>query len=64
MPLEVLRREARDEFWNLMYYFNEHQLPYDFMLPYENDDQARELHNMLKEQGFSSKENRVSQVEF
>ena len=23
-------------FWNLVYYFNDYMLPYDFMLPYED----------------------------
>ena len=26
--------ESKQRFWNLIYYFNEHHLPYEFMLPY------------------------------
>jgi hypothetical protein len=25
-------------FWNLIYYFNEHTLPFDCILPYEDDE--------------------------
>ena len=25
-------------FWNLIYYFNEHNLPFDCILPYETED--------------------------
>ena len=28
--------ESKQRFWNLIYYFNEHHLPYEFMLPYQD----------------------------
>ena len=28
--------EIMDIFWNLIYYFNEYHLPYEFILPYED----------------------------
>jgi hypothetical protein len=37
-------------FWNLIYYFNDYMLPYDFILPYEDthlfDSQFEELKQM------------------
>jgi hypothetical protein len=27
----------KEIFWNLIYYFNEHSLPFDCILPYEDD---------------------------
>lgn len=30
-------------FWNLIYYFNEYHLPYEFILPYEDKQFEREL---------------------
>lgn len=35
IPLDYLRFKKKCEFWNLVYYFNEHALPFDLMLPYE-----------------------------
>ena len=28
--------DIMDIFWNLIYYFNEYHLPYEFILPYED----------------------------
>lgn len=33
--MQVLREECTI-FWNCIYYFNEHGLPFDFILPYED----------------------------
>jgi len=38
VELEKLRKSESQKhlFWNMIYYFNEYLLPYDFILPYEN----------------------------
>ena len=30
------RKEHTEKFWNLIYYFNEYHLPFEFILPYQN----------------------------
>ena len=35
--------EGKQRFWNLIYYFNEYHLPYEFILPYECKQFEREL---------------------
>jgi len=37
LPLKFLRREKEQDFWNLVYYFDDYKLPFEFILPYEND---------------------------
>lgn len=37
LPLKVLRQEKEQLFWNLVYYLNEYQLPFEFILPYESN---------------------------
>jgi|LakMenEpi03Aug12_release.lakeMendotaPanAssembly.Ray.scaffolds.fasta_scaffold68207_7 hypothetical protein len=34
--MQVLREDNDTIFWNCIYYFNEHGLPFDFILPYED----------------------------
>lgn len=41
MPLTYLRTKREMDFWNLVYYFNEYLLPFDFILPYESEKQAK-----------------------
>ena len=39
IELKVLRRDENENlFWNLVYYLNEYQLPFEFILPYESND--------------------------
>ena len=44
IDLDKLRREPNNaqRFWNLIYYFNEFHLPYEFILPYEDKQFERE----------------------
>ena len=35
--------KTKQIFWNLIYYFNEYHLPYEFILPYEDKDFEKEL---------------------
>ncbi len=34
---EYLQKHHEQELWNMVYYFNEFSLPFDLILPYEND---------------------------
>ena len=36
LEIDGLRRFNKQIFWNLLYYFQEYKLPFDFMLPYED----------------------------
>jgi hypothetical protein len=38
MSPEVLREYNKNIYWNLIWYFAEHHLPYDFIVPYANDE--------------------------
>jgi len=38
LPLDYMRVNKEQDFWNMVYYFNEFNLPFDFILPYENDE--------------------------
>ena len=33
----------QQRFWNLIYYFNEYHLPYEFILPYEDKQFERDM---------------------
>ena len=35
VELKDLRKNHENLFWNLVYYLNEYQLPFEFILPYE-----------------------------
>ena len=35
-------------FWNLIYYFNDYLLPYDFILPYEDTEEFDKSYQDLK----------------
>jgi hypothetical protein len=35
VELKDLRKNYENLFWNLVYYLNEYQLPFEFILPYE-----------------------------
>ena len=39
----------KDIFWNLIYYFNEYHLPYEFILPYEDKTFEKESKDYKKE---------------
>ena len=41
--------ELKDIFWNLIYYFNEYHLPYEFILPYEDKTFEKESKDYKKE---------------
>jgi len=45
VELNTLRmgEAGKQRFWNLIYYFNEYHLPYEFILPYEDKQFEREL---------------------
>lgn len=48
-----MRQSNKHIFWNLIYYFNEYQLPFEFILPYEDtkvyDQQYYELKKMASQ---------------
>jgi hypothetical protein len=33
----TMRESNKHVFWNLIYYFNDYSLPFDFILPYEDN---------------------------
>ncbi len=37
------KEENEESFWNLIYYFNEYRLPYEFILPYEDKQFEKDL---------------------
>ena len=39
---EVLREFNKNIYWNLIWYFADYNLPYDFMVPYSNEDELWE----------------------
>jgi len=41
--------DVRTIFWNLIYYFNEYHLPYEFILPYEDTEFVTEFKEYKKE---------------
>jgi molybdenum cofactor biosynthesis enzyme MoaA len=47
LDMQMMRQVNKHLFWNLIYYFNEFQLPFEFFLPYEDtktfDQQYEEL---------------------
>ena len=45
VDLVELRNAEKNKqlFWNLIYYFNEYHLPYEFILPYEDKSFERDL---------------------
>ena len=50
LDMQQMRASNKQIFWNLVYYFNEYQLPFEFILPYEDtrtyDQQYQELKRM------------------
>lgn len=51
--------EGMPLFWNLIYYFNEYSLPFDLILPYEEDTfekEYREYRKQIKKQVTFKKE--------
>lgn len=44
MKLDVvkMRSDNKNLFWNMIYYFNDYFLPFDFILPYEEFDKGYE----------------------
>jgi hypothetical protein len=49
LPLWYLRKNKEQEFWNLIYYLNEYQLPFEFILPYENDSLSKDFDGYQRE---------------
>ena len=47
IDFEKMRESNKHIFWNLIYYFNDYHLPFEFLLPYEDtktfDAQYEEL---------------------
>ena len=45
VDLSLFRSEEQNKqrFWNLIYYFNEYHLPYEFVLPYEDKQFERDF---------------------
>jgi len=45
LDLGHLRKDQSNtkRFWNLIYYFNEYHLPFEFILPYEDKQFERDL---------------------
>jgi hypothetical protein len=39
IDINNLRTKNKQIFWNLIYYFNDYQLPFEFILPYEDTNQ-------------------------
>jgi hypothetical protein len=50
-------------FWNLVYYFNEHGLPFDFILPYQNYQEKKFDEEHQKYKRAQEKEFRISYTE-
>lgn len=50
MPLNYFRQMKESDFWNLVYYFNEYLLPFEFILPYESDMLGKEYDGYKREQ--------------
>ena len=53
VDLEEFRSNKRNEvrFWNLIYYFNEYHLPFEFILPYQDktfDKQMKKYKSRVK----------------
>jgi len=42
------RESNKQIFWNMIYYFNDYQLPFDFILPYEDTQEFDEQYEELK----------------
>jgi hypothetical protein len=40
---EILREHNKNIYWNLIWYFADNHLPYDFMVPYAGDDWLQDL---------------------
>jgi len=52
ISIDELRRYNSTLFWNLLYYFSEFELPYDFMLPYYQPPFKELYIQMAYEEGF------------
>jgi hypothetical protein len=50
VPFLYLRQQHQSVFWNLVYYFNEYLLPFEFVLPYESDRELTEFEAYKREQ--------------
>lgn len=44
-----LRNEEPELFWNIVYYFNTHDLPYDLFLPYQDTSETDKIEKKFKE---------------
>ena len=49
VQLKDLRKNHENLFWNLVYYLNEYQLPFEFILPYESNVQQLKFDSYKKE---------------
>ena len=63
--LEKFRNSDRRKylFWNLVYYFNEHGLPFDFILPYQNYQEKKFDEECQKYKRAQTKEVRICHTE-
>ena len=50
VPLKLLRKKHDHIFWNIVYYLNEYQLPFEFILPYESEEQQKKFDDYKREQ--------------
>ena len=50
LSLMYLRTQKEQQFWNLIYQFNEYMLPFELFLPYEVDPLTREFEVFKREQ--------------
>ena len=48
MNFQEIRLNNKHIFWNMIYYFNDYQLPFDFILPYEDSKEFDKEYEELK----------------
>ena len=48
IDVATMREFNKQVFWNMIYYFNDYQLPFDFILPYEDTKSFDEQYEELK----------------
>jgi len=48
IDVEDIRVHNKHIFWNMIYYFNDYQLPFDFILPYEETKEFDRQYEELK----------------
>lgn len=48
LEMDRLRQDNKQMFWNLIYYFNDYHLPFEFVLPYEDTREFDRQYEELK----------------